>query len=137
MTEEDKKPHWIDNISGDLLTRVDKVHQIASESIGYGARIKLVWSSNCEENGGNYAYPEFRVHDRWEAYAAVLALVQNGYDAVEDLYIDDDGDDSEGRTITRDIWSVRLPNIKIVKGTAKTSLIEIGGIGATYNPEKS
>jgi len=135
MTKEDKSPHWMDQISGDLLTRVREAHKIANGSLDYRVGLKLAWSSNSKENGGNYAYPVFKVYDRWEAYTATLALMTNGYNAIEDLYIDDDGDDCEGRPITREIWSVRLPDIKMMQNEAKTGFVEIEGIGATYNPE--
>ncbi len=55
---------------------------------------------------------EFRSYwrDELKSYEIELIQARTGMRVIEDLYIDDDGEDEEGRTISRYIYSYRLAN---------------------------
>ena len=82
--------------------------------MGQHPSIDLAWGANyVDTRGRKYAFPEFRVYDRWEADSVVLALSEKGYTAAKSMYVDDDGDDDNGRPITIYKWTVTMVELMI------------------------
>tara|TARA_R110002167_G_scaffold86698_2_gene234539 strand:+ start:160 stop:531 length:372 start_codon:yes stop_codon:yes gene_type:complete len=97
-----------------LKDKLKEIINVVEDRMEWKPRLRLSWSTG--EDKIHFGCPYFRVADEEDAKDAAMILQEAGYAAYPDMYIDDDGDDSDGRVIQRHLWTVEMPGFKIIGG---------------------